>query len=526
MIYLDGIGWKYLVSEINKELINRKLSKIRIFDKNNIYFEFNNKNLFIQLINPIMYIREKKEYKDTITPFILSLRKYIEGAILENIETINYDRIVKFTFRRVHFTGDINYYYIFLEIKGNNADILLTDSDYTIISINNINFDITKERNLLINNKYTLPVVEKILPNSIDKLMYNSYIEAINNIQGVGKLLAYKIYNNYELFSYILENYSPCISNNNLYYSDKLIEDKEYISFNTLQEALNYYFTNTIPSDYLNNKKNNLIKFINTKINKTNTIITKINKDIDNNSKNEEYKIKADILLSNIYKINKNIKSIELFDYYNNKNITIVLDTKLNASQNIQSYYNKYNKAKRSIGILSERKEQLLSQINYYESILMYIDKENTIIGLEEIEQEIKPKIRNNKKNKKKRELLMYKYKYNEDICIYVGRNNIENNEITFKQANNNDIWLHVKDIPGSHVVLKNTNDIDIIESAAKVAIYYSKANINDSIEVDYCNIKYVKKIANSYLGNVYFKNNKSILVNNHPDNLNDWIKK
>ena len=206
-----------------------------------------------------------------------------------------------------------------------------------------------------------------------------------------------------------------------------------------------------------------------------------------------------------------------LFDFYDNKEITVLLDPLLSPNDNLNIYYSKYNKGKRTLSALEERLLFIKEELEYFEQIKIFIEKETDFVGIEEIESELNLNKNNRTKIKlnkiKKRELLSFEYK---DFKIFVGRNNKENEEISFSRGNPNDIWLHVKDIPGSHVLILRENkniDDDILIFAAKLAAQYSKGNPGDKVTVDYCERKYIKKIKNSKPGNVTYSNFNSLNI-------------
>ena len=221
-----------------------------------------------------------------------------------------------------------------------------------------------------------------------------------------------------------------------------------------------------------------------------------------------------------MHHIKYGMKKVTVFDFYNNQDITINLDPLLSPNDNLNFYYNKYNKGKRTISALNSRFLDIKNEIKYFEEIKMFIEKENDFIGIEEIENElnlsnignkIKNKIKLNKS--KKRELLSFDYK---GFQIFVGRNNKENEEISFSKGRPNDIWMHIKDIPGSHVlILRNNQEVpdDVLMHAANLACEHSKAKKGDKVTVDYCERKFVKKIKNSKPGNVIYTNFHTVLI-------------
>ena len=288
-----------------------------------------------------------------------------------------------------------------------------------------------------------------------------------------------------------------------------------------MNEGLNAYFKTTITSNVISEKKKSLLKYVDSQIKKFKKIEKNIKVDLKKNENFENYKNIGDILAANMHQIKYGMKKVTVFDFYNNQEITINLDPLLSPNDNLNFYYNKYNKGKRTISALNLRFGDIQNEIKYFEEIKMFIEKENDFIGIEEIENELNLSDNGNKiKNKiklnktKKRELLSFDYK---GFQIFVGRNNKENEEISFSKGQPNDIWMHIKDIPGSHVlILRNNQELpeDVLIYAANLACEYSKAKKGDKVTVDYCERKFIKKIKNSKPGNVTYTNFHSLLIN------------
>ena len=224
----------------------------------------------------------------------------------------------------------------------------------------------------------------------------------------------------------------------------------------------------------------------------------------------EKYKILGDVLASNIYRVKYQDEKIEVFNYYTNENEVIYLDKQLSPSKNLEKIYSKYAKAKRREESLKNRTSDINIELNYYNELLLFVQNEKDLIGLEEIEKELgllNKKIKSTKNQKRQLKSIEYK-----GYTIYIGRNNIENDKLTFEIANKNDLWFHAKDVPASHVILvgKNPSE-DVIYYTAKIAGEHSKSD--GHIEVDYCLIKNVKKIAHAKKGQVTYTNYQTIKV-------------
>lgn len=507
MIYLDTVGINFLINEL-KELENKKVTKIEQYEKN-VFTLFFNKiclNFIIKQNNAIFYTSKKRDTIDTVSsPFILSLKKHILSSFLVNITNYNNDRIVIFEFSKVNHLGNKDIYKLVFEIRSRNSDILLLNSENKIIS--NISNSYAMEYKNNIGSTYEF--LEKTYDTVYD-ITEENFSKLFKEVKGISKFSNISTFN--ELKSYLTE-YKACIKDQKL-----ILNQDSNICFNSINEALNYYYDTTNKSSNVVSKQKELEKIVNSKINKNIKIISKIENELETLNKDSSLLDDANLLLIYCnYKEYKNkfFDSIKLFDYSKNKEVLINLDNKLNLKDNANKMFKLYNKRKNSKIILEERKKNLNEEIKYLQNLLYFIETDNSEIGLQEIYDSINPLKKQNKvikkNNNNKRSLLSFEYL---DATIFIGRNSIENEYLTFKLANKNDLWLHVVHFSGSHVIVKNhNNNIEIIKYAANLAAKYSKASKYSSILVDYTLIKYVKKIHSKNIGEVTYTNQKSILV-------------
>ena len=544
MLYLDGIGISFLVKEIKEKILRYKLTKIFQYDRVSFSLFFGKNNLLFQVKDnsTIFYLKDEKDPNtDFQSKFLLSLKKHLQNSILVNIRQEGFDRIVYFDFEKLNQFGDVEKYTLIIEIMGKASNIFLTCKDKILSALYFTSIDVGN-RVIMTGAKYTLPFEEKkISPIYLEKENFPFETETfLEKIEGAGRAFALQCSQDYDVFKKYLSSYKPVIYeilnrgkiqkvltyNEFLEFSQK--ENKNLESenkngrkyFETLNDGLNAYFKTTITSNVISEKKKNLLKYVDSQIKKFKKIEKNIKVDLKKNENFENYKNIGDILAANMHQIKYGIKKVTVFDFYNNQQITINLDPLLSPNDNLNFYYNKYNKGKRTISALNSRFLDIQNEIKYFEEIKMFIEKENDFIGIEEIENELNLTNNGNKsKNKiklnkpKKRDLLSFDYN---GFQIFVGRNNKENEEISFSKGQPNDIWLHIKDIPGSHVlILRNNQELpnDVLLHAANLACEYSKAKKGDKVTVDYCERKFVKKIKNSKPGNVIYTNFHSLLI-------------
>ena len=540
MLYLDGIGISFLIKEIKEKILRYKLTKIVQYDRVSFSLFFWKNNLIFQVKDnsTIFYLKDEKDPNtDFQSKFLLSLKKHLQNSILINIHQEGFDRIVYFDFEKLNQFGDVEKYTLIIEIMGKASNIFLTSKGKILSALYFTSIDVGN-RIIMTGAKYTLPFEEKkISPLYLEAENFPFETETfMEKIEGVGRAFALQCSQDYDTFKKYLSGYKPVmyeILNRGkihkvLTYNEfsefsqkentKLENGRKY--FETLNEGLNKYFKVTVTSNVISEKKKNLLKYVDSQIKKFKKIQKNIKVDLKKNENFEKFKNMGDILAANMHQIKYGMKKITVFDFYNNQDITINLDPLLSPNDNLNFYYNKYNKGKRTISALNSRFLDIQNEIKYFEEIRMFIEKENDFIGIEEIENELnlanngnksKNKIRLNKP--KKRELLSFDYK---GFQIFVGRNNKENEEISFSKGQPNDIWMHIKDIPGSHVlILRNNQEVpdDVLLHAANLACEYSKAKEGDKVTVDYCERKFVKKIKNSKPGNVIYTNFHTLLI-------------
>ncbi|WP_455036529.1 Rqc2 family fibronectin-binding protein [Leptotrichia massiliensis] len=540
MLYLDGIGISFLIKEIKEKILRYKLTKIFQYDRVSFSLFFGKNNLIFQVKDnsTIFYLKDEKDPNtDFQSKFLLSLKKHLQNSILINIRQEGFDRIVYFDFEKLNQFGDVEKYTLIIEIMGKASNIFLTSKDKILSALYFTSIDVGN-RVIMTGARYTLPFEEKkISPLYLEDENFPFETETfMEKIEGVGRAFALQCSQDYHTFKKYLSSYKPVmyeiinrgkIQKVLTYNEFSEFNQKENITlenerkyFDTLNEGLNAYFKTTITSNVISEKKKNLLKYVDSQIKKFKKIEKNIKVDLKKNENFEKYKNIGDILAANMHQIKYGMKKITVFDFYNNEEVMINLDPLLSPNDNLNFYYNKYNKGKRTISALDSRFLDIQNEIKYFEEIKMFIEKENDFIGIEEIENELNLSNNGNKiKNKiklnkpKKRELLSFDYK---GFQIFVGRNNKENEEISFSKGQPNDIWMHAKDIPGSHVlILRNNQKVpdDVLLHAATLACDYSKAKKGDKVTVDYCERKFVKKIKNSKPGNVIYTNFHSLLI-------------
>ena len=537
MLYLDGIS----ISKIKDELINCLQSKRvgKIFQNStlSLSIHFGRTSLFFSCNPslPICYINEDKEenFMEENSNFLLLLRKYLLNASLSNIEQLGFDRILKFHFSKLNELGEIKNYFLYFEIMGKHSNIIFTDEENKIISLlKKFSLEENSLRILFPGAEYVQPVVEKkISPLEIESTIFEDYLENSNvfhKVEGLGKRTLEFIHSYDDLKKILNDKIAPKI-----YFKEDVpvfasvlnIEPKAWDSvkeYKNFSEMVNTYIKMCSLSNSYNLLKTRLISSVQKEVKKTEKIILNIEKDIVLMSDHEKYKNIGDILASVLYSIKRGDNSVKAYDFYENKEIIIPLDPLLNPQGNLNKVYKKASKMKRGLEISRERLISFNQKIIYLESVLSFIEKSSDLKGLKNIEDEligekiIKPKEKTPKNKSKNKESENYGTAVIGEKTVYFGRNNKENDFLTFKFARKDDIWFHVKDIPGSHFIVKKedfSEDDSFVEKVALYAAFYSKASKGDKVTVEYTEKKNLNKPKGAPLGFVTYNTAKTVTV-------------
>ncbi len=535
MFYLDGISLSKIKKELKEEILNKKIGKIFQNSSLSLTLHFGKLQLFFSCNPsfPICYINQDKEenFLEETSNFLLLLRKHLVNAALVDIEQLGYDRILKFVFTKVNELGEMKRNYLYFEIMGKHSNIILAGEDNRIIGvIKRKSLEENNIRTLFTGEEYTQPIVtEKINPEKITREEFEKFQEEgklLENIEGVGKLLLNEINSYGDLQSHINSNERGRIylKNNNPILATVLNikpkdynEEEEYLSYNSMINA--YIKMKSFSNSYtlLKNKLNSIVE---KEIKKSTKILKNIEKDIVLMGEHEEIKNKGDILASVLYNIKKGDIKVAAYDFYKNEEIELPLDPLLTPQKNLEKIYKKSSKMKRGLEHSKNRLVEFSNKIFYFESVLSFIENSKTIDDLKGIQDELVDggyaKKTDKKKNKKKIEVSLYGLEEVQGKTIYYGRNNKENDFLTFKFAKKDDIWFHIKDIPGSHLIIKKEDFVEseeLIQKIGELAAYYSKANTGDKVTIDYTEKKNLNKPKGAPLGLVTYNIWKSVIV-------------
>ncbi len=540
MLYIDGISLNKIKKEFETELLGKKIGKLSQDSEMSISLIFGKTSLVLSCNQslPIAYLSSNKT--DSINEnfgFITSLKKYLLSAQLLKIEQLGFDRILCFHFAKMSELGEINQYKLYFEIMGRHSNIIIVDSKNKIVDLlKKFSIEENNLRILLPGADYVQPIIDiKTSPLNINESDFNHLFieekeEPYQKLEGIGKQLSNSLKSYSDLQNILNSDIKPTayFSQGRLVFASVLenVFPKDFDSqkdFENFSSLAQFYIENMFLSSAMNNTLSLIKSAVNKRVKKVEKILENIRLDNENKADFMRYKEIADILSANMYSLAKYIDSIELYDFYNNQNIVIELDKKATPQRNIDNYYKKYNKLKRGLESNKTRFVDVSNELNYLKSVLAFTDSSKTIDNLKSILKELrsegyikdidKKKVKNKKENSK----INYEIAEQDDnFSIIYGRNNLENDFVTFKMAEKENLWFHVKDIPGSHVILKCNKKIitdELILKAAQTAANFSKANFDEKVIVEYTEKRFVTKPNGARPGFVIFTNQKEIIL-------------
>lgn len=552
----DGIVTAAVAKELEDALLYGKIDKIYQPEKQELLIHIHTKKGKKQLyacVNPErpgLYISEEN-FTNPPSPggFCMLLRKLLQGGRIMKISQVDFERIVEIELEtRDEMRFSTNKKLVF-EIMGKHSNIILVDTVTGKVNecIKKIPQDLSRVRPLYPGILYTYPPKQdKIPPNEISACKLDKSMnpkEIVTMVQGLSPILGEVIFNSENrLFTLnkILENIenptplvffkegktgTPTPKDFHIFSIDayKEIEPER---FKTISEAIEYFYKNRLISNRIKQKSSDLLRHLNNLIKKQQLKKQRLSEDIMKAENCEEHKLLGELITANLHRIEPGDKSVTVINYYNGKEQTVPLDETLSPSQNAQKYYKSYNKSKTAIKEKNHQLEKCLEEIRYLESVEAHLFTAKEDDDIEQIKFELASggyignkkntlRLVKNQKNTKKRNTPV-KYTTSGGMTVLVGKNNRENDVLTFKTASGNDIWLHTKDIPGSHTILitegREPDDKDLFE-AAGIAAYHSKGQDSENVPVDYTLIKYVKKPKGANPGMVIFTHNRTLYV-------------
>ena len=546
----DGLFIHSLLNNVKPKIESGRLSKIYQPFEQDLVLTFRKDRKNIQLLlsanaqYPRFYITEQTiANPDKAPTFVMVLRKYLEGSILQSIDQLGVDRIVNFYFSNRNELGDQVQLVLSLELMGRHSNVILYDqkNGRIIDLLKRINPDENRVRLLLPKAKYELPPLIsgidgfKMTETEFNKRALNSDPEKfVGQIGGLDRddrqeLAGYLeddfSYSSFKTFmgqfnkkgAFILK--TPNNKRKIFPYLPYHLNLTKESSDPEINHALDKFYQYQSNQDWVRQKSSQIERVVKNEHKKLTKKIVKLQKQLDQAENSEGYRIRGEILNANLSQVKPGMTEIDLPNYYdNNQSLKIKLDAALSPARNGQKYFTKYKKLRDSIKHVKEQIKIAQDNLNYFDTIQTAIDNAEPQ-DIDQINEELMnqgyiKKPQKPKRKKKITEKNLNKFRISSGKTVLVGKNNLQNDWLTLKKANKTDIWFHVKNIPGSHVILQSDQptEKDILETA-EIAAYFSKAKNSAHVQVDYVQDKRVKKPNGAKPGFVIYTGQNSIEV-------------
>lgn len=535
----DGFFLHHIVEELRSELVNGRIQKINQPFEQELVLQIRSNRQSHRLLLSAHLVFGRIQLTQTTfenpaqpSTFIMVLRKYLQGALIESIEQVENDRIVEITVSNKNEIGDHIQATLIIEIMGKHSNILLVDkSSHKILEvIKHVGFSQNSYRTLLPGSTYIAPPsTESLNPFTIKdeklfEILQTQELTAKNLqslFQGLGrdtanelerilvseKLSAFRNFFNQET--------KPCLTETS--FSPVPFANQVGEPFANLSDLLDTYYKDKAERDRVKQQASELIRRVENELQKNRHKLKKQEKELLATDNAEEFRQKGELLTTFLHQVPNDQDQVILDNYYTNQPIMIALDKALTPNQNAQRYFKRYQKLKEAVKYLTDLIEETKATILYLESVETVLNQ----AGLEEI-AEIREELiqtgfirrRQREKIQKRKKLEQYLASDGKTI-IYVGRNNLQNEELTFKMARKEELWFHAKDIPGSHVVISgNLDPSDAVKTdAAELAAYFSQGRLSNLVQVDMIEVKKLNKPTGGKPGFVTYTGQKTLRV-------------
>lgn len=548
----DGLFTRAMVKELADCLVGGRVAKISAPYQNEVILTIRNqrKNYPLLLSAHPTYARAQITeipYANPQTPtnFTMVLRKYLESAKLSFVEQFENDRVINFGFVTRNELGDKLPLLLSLEIMGRYSNLILVDQETgkIIDTVKHVSMDQNRYRTLLPQATYRLPPSQgKINPFKDESKAYLELLRKFPNREVLAKnivktyqgfsresalILADRLHETRELddaFAAFLRetnNPHPTISE-----TDKVLDftcfkaSSEHVAtFETLSLMLDAYYREKATRDRVMSQGSKLIHVIKNDLSRNKKKLVKLEKELKATENADEYRIKGELLTTYLYQINRGMTEIMLNNYYDHeKPVKISLSNQLSPSANAQKYFKRYQKLKNAVSFVTKQIDLTKKEIDYLETIQAQIELAEPK-DLQDIELELEKGGYLETKNKAKKKPRQAKSKPETFVAsdgteISVGKNNYQNDRLTLKTAKKDYYWLHVKNVPGSHVIVNSDSPSDeTLTEAAIIAAYYSKSRASANVAVDFVQVKKIRKPNGAKPGFVIYEGQKTLYV-------------
>ena len=568
----DGIVIANLVKDLNDKIVSGRISKIAQPEKDELLLTIKgNRENFRLLISanaslPLLYFTETNKPSPLTAPnFCMLLRKHIANGRIVSVSQPGLERIVRIEIEHLDEMGDLKRKFLIVELMGKHSNIIFCDDENKILdSIKHISAQVSSVREVLPGREYFIPhagekkdpltITEEEFKELIGKTPQNLSKALYTDLTGLSPTVSAELCHLasldgdisakdfsdselthlYHAFTWIMDdvrlgNFTPNI----IYQKEKPVEfasiplsmfsggDYRSVSFPSISALLERYYAERNTVSRIHQKSTDLRKILTNSLERSYKKRDLQQKQIKDTEKREKFRIYGELLNTYGYGIQEGEKSFRCLNYYDNTEITIPLDPTLSAQENAVRYFDKYNKQKRTFEATSRQLEQTEAEIEHLESISTFLDIARKEEDLAQIKEELTEygyikRHFSGGKRQKKAVSRPFHYLSSDGFHIYVGKNNYQNEELTFKLASGNDWWFHAKGIPGSHVIVKTEGKElpdRVFEEAGALAAYYSRGRGQDKVEIDYIQKKNLKKVPGAAPGFVVYHTNYSLVA-------------
>ncbi|EPN9402835.1 fibronectin-binding protein EfbA [Enterococcus hirae] len=559
----DGVFTHAMINELRETLLSGRISKIHQPYENEVVLVIRSrgKNQRLILSAHPSYARiqiTQIDYQNPDTPpnFVMMLRKHLDGAILESIEQIENDRVIHFHFTKRDELGDLQNIILIVELMGRHSTIILVnkESGKILDAIKHIGSSQNTYRSLLPGVDYIAPPEQNQLnPFSQEKEKVFHRLSQMDltpkgiqqQFQGIGfdtaqelvarlterpneKMLVWQ-----EFFTAIDTQLSPSLYE---------VAEKEYFTpinyrffdsntqqkkmYPTLSALLDAFYQEKAEKDRAKQQGGELIRKIENELKRNRNKLKKREQTLKDSENAEDYRRDGELLTTFMAQVPRGANEVTLPNYYEeDRPITIKLDPALTPNQNAQKYFHRYQKLKNAVKLIGKQIEEAKNEIDYLESVLSQLEIAGPM-DIEVIKEELTAegylKKKSSKKQKRKKPSQPDQYLSTDGTLILVGKNNLQNDQLSLKTAKKTDYWLHAKNIPGSHVIIKSDQPSDeTITEAAELAAYFSKYRHSAQVPVDLVQVKHLRKPNGAKPGYVIYENQKTIIVTPEEEKIN-----
>ncbi len=551
----DGVFTHAMVNELRETLLSGRISKIHQPYENEIILVIRSrgKNQRLLLSAHPSYARvqiTQIDYQNPDNPpnFVMMLRKYLDGAILENIEQIGNDRVIHFHFAKRDELGDLQNIVLIVELMGRHSTIVLINKQTGKIldAIKHIGSSQNTYRSLLPGVEYVSPPKqEQLSPFSEDNEKIFQRLSQIEltpkslqqQFQGLGfdtaQELAVRLAERPNEKMAVWETFFSAVQKEIVPHFYEM-QGKDYFTpiayvslekkaalketYETLSALLDAYYHEKAEKDRAKQQGGELIRKIENELKRNRNKLKKREQTLKDSENAETYRRNGELLTTFMAQVPRGATDVTLPNYYEEDHpIKIKLDPALSPNQNAQKYFHRYQKLKNAVKLIGQQIEEAKNEIRYLESVLSQLEIAGPM-DIEVIKEELTAegylKKRTQKKQKRKKPSQPDLYYSSDGTLILVGKNNLQNDQLTMKTAKKTDFWLHAKNIPGSHVIIKSDNPSDeTITQAAELAAYFSKYRHSAQVPVDLVQVKHIRKPNGAKPGFVIYENQKTVIV-------------